>query len=85
MGETDSRSIAEGCVAPVAGRRERWLEKRLRRTDEVEAFVNGGGAVGLLGAGGAITVMVDRLSKVLVSKYFFRDGLVRGWISTDDG
>jgi hypothetical protein len=51
----------------------------------VEAFVNGGGAVGLLGAGGAIAVMVDRLSKVLVSKYFFRDGLVRGWISTDDG
>jgi hypothetical protein len=51
----------------------------------VEAFVNEGGAVGLLGASGAITVMVNRLSKVLVSKYFFRDGLGRGWISTDDG
>jgi hypothetical protein len=47
----------------------------LRRTDEVEAFVNGGGAVGLLGAGGAMTVVAARLSKVLVSKCFFRDGL----------
>jgi hypothetical protein len=65
-------------VVPVAGRRERWLEKRLRRTDKVEAFVNAGGAVELLDAGGAITVMVARLSKVLVSKLFLRDGLARG-------
>lgn len=33
-----------------AGRRERWLEKRLRRTEEVEALVKGGGAVELWGA-----------------------------------
>jgi len=41
-----------------AGRRERWLEKRLRRTEEVEALVKRGGAVELLGAGGTI-VFVD--------------------------
>jgi hypothetical protein len=29
-------------------------------------------------------VVVARLSKVLVSKCFFRDGLARGWISTDN-
>lgn len=49
----------------------------------MEAFVNGGGSVGLLGAGGAMTVVVARLSKVLVSKCFFRDGLAGGWIFTD--
>ena len=37
-----------------AGRRERWLEKRLRRMEEVEALVKGGGAVELLGAGGTM-------------------------------
>ena len=37
-----------------AGRRERWLEKRLWRTEEVEALVKGGGAVELLGAGGTM-------------------------------
>jgi len=75
--------MAEGCVAPVAGRRERWLEKRLRRTDEVEAFVNGGGAVGLLGAGGAMTVVAARLSQVLVQSLFFRVGLAGGWDFTN--
>jgi hypothetical protein len=47
----------------------------------VEAFVNEGGAVGLLDAGGAMTVEVARLSKVLVSKCFFRDSLAGGWVS----
>jgi hypothetical protein len=47
----------------------------------VEAFVNGGGAIGLLDAGGAMTVVVARLSKVLVSKCFFRDSLAGGWVS----
>ena len=34
------------------------MEKRLRRTDEVEALFRGGGAVELLGSGGSMAAMV---------------------------
>ncbi len=44
------RSLVEVLDVLDAGRRERWEEKRLRRTDEVVALVTGGLRVGGAGA-----------------------------------